>query len=193
MLPKGSISRVTEYYYTALEFRGEVLRALRWFFDRPDLDTGGSLKTTGQGEAFFNEWFLFDFLLGTGRTVLEDFVASNPLKLNGTELELYRNLLDNTYGIFETLDVERGQGLTLKDLRTRKQWAVREFSATFNLEQGDVFFSRIGKVGDHYELVGADSFSFQGVDEVTKKSLRREKPKLTPKVVHDFLRGRGIL
>ena len=116
MLPKGSIAKVYEYYFTAPEFSGEVMRALKDFFNRSDLDKGGSLNTTEQSEVFFNEWFLYDFILENGNTVLDDFITNNPFNLKNEEMELYQNLLDNKYGIFEVLDLELGKSITLKDL-----------------------------------------------------------------------------
>lgn len=189
MLPKGSISRVYEYYFRAPEYRREIMRALREFFDRPDLDKSASLEVSEQGEGFFNEWFLFDFVLESGRTVLEEFISCNPLALNETEMDLYRNLRENTYGIFEVLAVERGRGLTLKDLQTGTQWAVQEVRATYDVEPGSVFLGRVGNVGGRYELVGANSFSWQGTGEATKKLLGKEKSKMTPRVAYAIVQS----
>lgn len=190
MLPKGSISRVYEHYFSAPDYRWEIMRALREFFDRPDLDRGASLEVSEQSEGFFAEWFLFDFVLESGRTVLEEFISRNPLALNETEMDLYRNLRENTYGIFEVLAVERGRGLTLKDLQTGTQWAVQEVRATYTVEPGSVFLGRVGNVGGHYELVGANSFSWRDTDEATKKLLRKEKFKATPKVAYAIIQSR---
>lgn len=187
MLPKGSISRIREYYLNTPKFKAMVLRALREFFDRPDLNQGGSLATTQESEGFFNEWFLYDFDLGDGQSVLENFVATNPLKLDSTDMELYLKLLNNKYGVFEVLDIKLGKSIKLKDLQTNKQWLVKEYNATFNLKNGSIFFARIGKVGDYYELIGADSFSFQGINNMIKKSFRDLPIKLTPKIAYEIL------
>lgn len=162
------------------------MRALREFFDRPDLDKGGSLETNEKSEGFFNEWFLYDFVLQGGCTVLEDFIATNPLNLKDAEMKIYQDLLDNTYGIFEVLEIDLGKNIKVIDLQNGKEWIVREFSATFGLEKGSVCFGRIGKVGDHYELIGADPLSLQKIDEATKKSFQQTKFKLTPKIVHEI-------
>jgi len=63
MVPKGSISKVYEYYFTTPRYSEEVMRALREFFDLPKLDKGGSLETDEKSEGLFNEWFLYDFIL----------------------------------------------------------------------------------------------------------------------------------
>ncbi|MFH1129517.1 MAG: hypothetical protein V1686_02160 [Patescibacteria group bacterium] len=188
MLPKGSIAKVYKYYFTAPEFSEEVMCALREFYNRPDLERGGSLGTTKQGEIFFNEWFLYDFVLNNGYTPIKNFIITNPFNLNELEMKLYKDLLDSEYGMFEVLDMERSKSLTIKDLQTNKKWLMNEYRATFDTEKGYVFFGRIGKVDDHYELIGADTFSTQDIDEVTKKSFRKEKFKLTPKTINDIFR-----
>lgn len=185
MLPKGSIAKVYEYYFTAPQFKDEVLRALREFFNRPDLDKGSFLETNKKSEGFFNEWFLYDFILSNGQTVLENFIATNPFKLKDKEMELYRKLLNNKYGIFEVIDLKLGKSITLKDLQTGKQWFVQEYKGTFSLKKGFLLFGRIGEVSDHYELIGADSFMLEGVNEKVRKYFRNKKFKFTPKEVNE--------
>lgn len=187
MLPKGSISRVYEYCFTAPRYRDEILRAMREFFDRPDLDQSGSLKTDEKSEGFFNEWFLYDFALTNGKTTLADFVVENPLKFSAAEMILHQNLLEtNAYGLYEVINIDIDKGLTLKNLQTRKEPYVYERKLTSQVKPGDIFFGRIGKVDDHYELIGADTFSLQEVDESFKKSFRQMKFKLTPKIAHEI-------
>ena len=109
MLPRGSIAKVYEYYFTAPQFKDEVMCALREFFNHPDLKEGGFLKTNKKSEDFFNEWFLYDFILSNRQTVLENFISTNPFKLEDKEMELYRKLLNNKYGVFEVIDLKIGR------------------------------------------------------------------------------------
>ena len=58
--------------------------------------------------------------------------------------------------MFEVLKVVPFKRLSLKRLYDKRLFDATEMSATMDLEVGDVFITRIGKVIDHYELVGAD-------------------------------------
>ncbi len=186
MLPRGTISKIYEYYFTSSRYENEVLRALREFFDRPDLDRGGSLKMGDEkGEEFFNEWFLYDFKLKNGKTALENFIVRNPLKLDDQQTALYRNLLDNKFGVFEVMSAKRDRGLGLRDLQTGMEWFVHEKSLTHQVEVGDVFLGRIANVDHHYELVGANTFLIE-IDEIAKKQFRKEKVKITPKEANEI-------
>ncbi|MCX6738119.1 MAG: hypothetical protein NTY11_01730 [Candidatus Parcubacteria bacterium] len=191
MLPKGSIAKLYEYYFTAPQFADEVIFALQGFFNRSGLDRGSSLNLGSEkSKGLFNEWFLYDFIMADGYTPLEHFVNTNPFNLEEAELKLYRDLLDNRFGIFEALEIELGHSLTIKDLQTGEEWFVLENKGTYDLEKNRLFFGRVGKVDDHYELVGADSFSIEDVDGVIKKSFRNTKFKITPKEVNDILNTR---
>jgi|SRR3989344_1709160 len=189
MLPKGSISRVYEYYFTNPRFRGEIMRALREFFDRPNLDSGGHLETSEKSEGFFNEWFLYDFELSYGGSILADFIMNNPLGISEAEMILYHDLLKtNIYGMFEVKKIDINKSLTILNIQTGETTRVSERKLTHQTTLGDIFFGRIGKVGDHYELIGADTFSLVGINEAVKKSFRRMRSTLTPKIANEIWR-----
>jgi hypothetical protein len=160
---------------------------MREFFDRPDLDQGGSLETNEKSGGLFNEWFLYDFVLTNGKTALANFIAENPLGLSTAEMTLYQNLLKtNEYGLYEVISVDINKGLLLKNSQTGKEVYVYERKLTSQIKPSSIFFGRVGQVKDHYELIGADTFSLNGLDETAKKSLRKMKFKLTPKVAHEI-------
>ena len=187
MLPKGSISKIYKYYFTTSRYNNEILRAMREFFDRPDLNRGGSLETDEKSGGMFNEWFLYDFVLANGKTALANFIAENPLGLSIAKTTLYQNLLKtNEYGLYEVISVDIDKGLLLKNSQTGKEVYVYERKLTSQVKPGSIFFGRVGQVSDHYELIGADTFSLDGLDETAKKSLRKMKFKLTPKVAHEI-------
>jgi len=187
MLPKGSIARIYEYYFTTPRYGDEVLRAMREFFDRPDLDRGASLEMNDKSEGLFNEWFLYDFVLPTGETPLQNFVKENSLGLSAVEMELYKNILKtNIYGLYEVKKIDVDEGLALKNLQTGKESYVREKSLTRQVQPGSVFFGRIGKVDDHYELIGADTFSIQAAGDEIMSHFHGMKFKITPKFAHDI-------
>lgn len=187
MLPKGSIAKIYEYYFTTPRYSEEILRAMRKFFDRPDLDRGGSLEMNDKSEGFFNEWFLYDFVLSNGETPLRSFVKENPLEVSAAEMELYESILKtNMYGLYEVKKVDMDKGLVLKNLQSGKELYVQEKKLTKQIQPRSVFFGRIGMVGDHYELIGADTFSIQAAGEEIKSYFHDMKFKLTPKIAHDI-------
>jgi len=191
MLPKGSISKVYEYYFTNLSHSDNVLRAMREFFDRFDFGWDDYLKTDEKGRGLFNEWFLYDFAFTSGKTILANFIEENPLQLPEEEMTLYKKLLEsNKYGIFEVLSVDIDKGLAIQDLETEKDLYVRERKLTLQVKPGALFFGRVGRVDNHYELIGADAFSLQGVKEVVKNFFQQREMKITPKMAYEIWKER---
>lgn len=182
MLPQGTVSRVYDYYFTAPRYRAEMKRALMEFL--------GDGEMMEYGGALFNEWFLFDFVLIGGLTPLEEFVTKNPPSLSDASLDLYRHLHENTYSLFEVMAVERKKGMTLNDARTGDRYRVEEDKATRSLHKGDLFFGRVAKVDDHYELVGADSLIFKDEDAEEARAFVSSKRKITPKEARVWMNGK---
>ncbi|NQU82702.1 MAG: hypothetical protein HQ539_02015 [Parcubacteria group bacterium] len=189
-MESGTIEKIFNYYFNKLKFEGEVTRALREFFDMPDFNAGDSFNLTDEDEVTFNEWFIFDFKFKNGKTPLEDFYETNPYNFKMIRLQVYKDLQDNHFGLYEAKEVRLGESIVLENLQTGKIYEVREYSATFGLKKGQVFSSRVGKVGDHYELVGSNPrFGPVRLDKTMRKLFCEDKSKLNPKVLRDSFTG----
>jgi hypothetical protein len=182
-----TIERMLDYYFTKPSLREDVWRALKEFFHKPHLAPGDRLEIEEKDEGVFNEWFVFDFKLSNGKTLLEDFYERNPYNLKMARLQVYKDLQENYFGFYKVKEVRLGEGLTLENLQTAKVYEVREFTATFCLKEEQIFSARVGRVGDHYELVGSNPlFGPVRMNSNFENFLRKEKKKLNPKVLRDF-------
>ncbi len=142
-------------------------------------------------QPFFLEWMTFDFVLSNGKTLPEDFYDSNPCNLSPERLRKYKNMAEeNEYGPFEVLEVYTGKGLKLRHLSSGNTYDVREVNATYELQPNMVTFTRVGRVEDHYELVGANGFSLNiRITDDFKKYLLQGQNKITPKEALDLYKG----
>lgn len=156
-MKQGIVNTLLEYYLHEPQFQEDILRSAREFFDRPDLEPNNQvpLQLSEEEIPLINEWLIFDFKLSNGKTLLEDFAERNPYRLPPEEIKAYRDLTENSYGLYEVKEARWGEGLQLRNLQTNKQYWVREFKGTFQTGAGDVLATRVGRVADHYELVGA--------------------------------------
>ncbi|MEA1962903.1 MAG: hypothetical protein U9M94_01540 [Patescibacteria group bacterium] len=169
------------------KFREEIECAKKEFFDSPE--DGIIISIDEKYEPYFIEWLVFDFRLKNGESLLEDYYDRNPRKRPLYEMQIYRDLQDNVYGMVEVQKVYPGEGLDLLMLHTGGKYHVREHSATHQLKKNNVIYSRIAKIGDHFELVGADSFILPvRMDSQTKKYFINKKKKFTPKDAVDFFK-----
>jgi len=191
----GTIKRIQEYYFANPDYIKEVLRALKTFFgeDMPAIENG-EIKFQSEAEnSLFNEWFIYDFKLNNGKTPLENFYEQNPFNLPDDELQIYKDLQENIYSYFKVIKKILGTGLILKDIMTGKIYEVKEYSLTFQVYGGESFPTRIGKVGDHYEIVGGNIYVMPfklspGLENSLKKSKIEWNPK---KIWEDYIRIKG--
>lgn len=185
MLKKGTIKNVVTYY---LDRDNDILLdALRQFFDRPKLGRGSKLEITHEEEGLFNEWLFFEYKLKTGKTILEDYYESNPQNLSKKDLSVYKDLQDNHYGMYRVERVIIAQGISLIDLQTNKKYYVRELSGSLGVEKGYIIFARVGKVGNHLELVGCNAATISvAINDQFLKEFNKSTDKLSPKHTRQF-------
>lgn len=96
------------------------------------------------------EWFIFDYTLPDGSTVLEAFRQLPGLS------EMERALLADWVGArFSLYEVEKtfpGKGVVLRDILRKQRVWVRDANASVELQPGTLLFIRVLKVGEEYEF-----------------------------------------
>jgi hypothetical protein len=96
------------------------------------------------------EWFIFDYPLGDGRTVLERFAARE--RLSDAERELVEKWREARLSLHEVLEVRPGEGIVVRDLIGDKVYPVHDVGAALEIETGSLLFMRVLAVGDGYEF-----------------------------------------
>lgn len=155
----GVIANLIDYYVTNKEFAHEIERAGEEFFNHAE--NSADIDAGEDAEGLFNEWLVYDFVLASGKKFIEDFYDRNPRNLSQDGLRIYKDLQNNEYGMFEVLKVEDGRGMAIKSLQSAREYYVRERKATYQIKNGNIF---PGRVGDHWEFIGADLFFFRCSD-----------------------------
>ena len=49
-MEEGTIAKIFDYYFSRPQFKDEILRALREFFNQPDLKPGGKLELRNEAD-----------------------------------------------------------------------------------------------------------------------------------------------
>jgi len=185
-MQSGTIEKLISYYWEGEKFQEEIERARKEFFDTAQ--DGIILAVDEKYEPYFMEWLVFDFRLKNGKHLIEDYYDCNPRKCQLYEMQIYRDLRDNVYGLAEVRRVYLGEGLDLLMLHTGEEYFAHEHSGTFQLKKGNLIFARIAKVGGRYELVSGNTFVLPiHLDSRTKKHFVDKTKKFTPKDAIGFL------
>jgi hypothetical protein len=115
-----------------------------WLSKEPDEELKRVMDSE-QANLAYHSWFVFDFDLGEGRTVLDLFLEREEKRLSSAE----RNFLDSVRGshlrLYEILEVKADQGFDLRDLWDDRRLWVRERLATRELAIWDVIAARLGR------------------------------------------------
>ncbi|HUW64118.1 MAG TPA: SEC-C metal-binding domain-containing protein [Spirochaetia bacterium] len=96
------------------------------------------------------EWFIFDYRLSDGRTVLEHFAQEE--KISDNEQVLLGRWRQSRLSVHEVVEVRAGEGIVVRDLVSQAVYRVRDLNAALEIEQGSVLFMRVLAVGDEYEF-----------------------------------------
>lgn len=160
MLPRGSISKIREYYFTNPKFKKDVLNALRVFYDMPNLQEERMDEMLEEDNPYFNEWFIYDYILENGNTVLKDYYEHNPHSRSIIEMQLYNNLIEtNKYGIFEVV----------KKRDNDKQYEIKDYPSTIFQDYIDI----LELLKDFYKLY--DPSKYKKIKDYEKRIKEREK------------------
>ena len=131
---------------------------------------------------FFVRWFTFNW-----RPTGEEMIAEMFLSQLGSKVDIdIRRFIDATlhapYSYFQTLDVDPGVGMTLRDILRRREFHVTEKSASTVLHKGDIVFARIVELNEIAFFMGSGSVvipsialdSLLALRESVEKTARRE-------------------
>ncbi|MCL6635499.1 MAG: SEC-C domain-containing protein [Peptococcaceae bacterium] len=121
------------------------------------------------------EWFIFDYKLSSGRTVIETFREEHPHDLDEKEAVLLRDWARSRISLYEVTGVLPGEGLYIKDLLVRREIKVRDANAAAEIEAGNILLMRVLKVGDEYEFSTSGLALPAQYKEPLLKRLRRDR------------------
>jgi hypothetical protein len=96
------------------------------------------------------EWFIFDYRLHDGRTVLDHFAREEAV--SDRERELIGKWREARLSVHEVVDVVAGEGIVVRDLVTQAVYRVHDLSAALEIEPGSVLFMRVLAVGGEFEF-----------------------------------------
>lgn len=121
------------------------------------------------------EWFIFDYKLSGGKTVIETFRDERDEPESEQEDVLLKEWARSSISLYEVTQAIAGEGLIIKDLLSRKVIKVRDISAAADIGAGSVLLMRVLKVGEEYEF-STSGLALPGrYKEILLDRLRRDR------------------
>ncbi|MFQ5799454.1 MAG: YecA family protein [Bacteroidota bacterium] len=106
---------------------------------------------------FFLRWFTFNWRPREAKTLAELFLSEKGSKLDSNLRRFIEATLHAPYSFFQTLEVDPGAGLTLRDVLRKCKVQVKERSASTILQRGQIVFARVVEMDDIYFMMGNGS------------------------------------
>ncbi|TEB06145.1 hypothetical protein Psch_03188 [Pelotomaculum schinkii] len=98
------------------------------------------------------EWFIFDYKLSSGKTVIETFWQENLQDLGEKGSGLARDWANSPISLYEVTMALPGEGLLIRELLGRGVIRVHDVNAASEIESGSILLMRVLKVGEEYEF-----------------------------------------
>lgn len=135
-------------------YKKDFEKAYRLFWRRPFKEP----LVLGENEeadfGFFADWFIHDFTLKNGLTIIEEFNQDKKEKLSDEERFLLKYEMASYLSLYEVISVTPEVGLRLKDLFTGEEMDILEVKGTLTLVKWDVIFARVIRMGPVNKLSG---------------------------------------
>lgn len=186
-MKKGTLEKVFAFYDSPARVKTHVIPAMLEFFNVSNREYLEKINIQDDEMPYFRNWFLFDYRLSDGMSILEDYLERNKKNISSEERCVYKSLAQNIYGFFKIEAVDLDKSITVENLASHAKYTVCEKIFTHQATKGLMTINRIGWVIDHWEFVGNNSFGFLPCPEI--KSLLRmldSRPMiLTPQLVNE--------
>lgn len=98
------------------------------------------------------EWFIFDYKMSSGHTVIETYRDEQAYALDRRERALLNDWCYSRISLYEVFSVVSGEGLKLKDLLGHGEYYVHDLNAASEIESGSILLIRVLKVGEEHEF-----------------------------------------
>lgn len=129
---------------------------------------------------YFLRWFNFNWKPEEAETLAELCLAETGSKLDRDLHRFIEATVRAPYSFFQTLEVEPGKELTLRDVVRRFEVRVKEKSASTILQRGQILFARVVEMDGILFLMGNGSHSipplFLGHMLALRTTLERTQP-----------------
>ncbi len=121
------------------------------------------------------EWFIFDYKLTSGRSIIETYREEHPRPLTEYEKVLVSEWARSRISLYEVTGILPGEGLEIKDLLGRRKLKVHDVNAATEIELGNILLMRVLKVGSEYEFSTSGIALAGSYKEVLITRLKRDR------------------
>lgn len=121
------------------------------------------------------EWFIFDYKLYSGKTIIESYRDRHRQSLSKHEVTLLQKWAVSCNSMYELIEVLPEEGLIIKDIFSSVQIKVSDANAPLDIEQGSILLIRVLPVGEEYEFSTNGLVLPASLKEPLRKKLQQDR------------------
>jgi len=106
----------------------------------------------------FTRWFTFNWQPEGEESLAELFLAERGARLEPDVRRFIETTVQSPYSFFQTLSVDQGEGLTLRDILRKREVHVTEKSASKIVEEGHILLARVVELDGISFFMGTGAF-----------------------------------
>lgn len=91
----------------------------------------------------FMEWFIIDYILPSGRSILKEFYSEMFNKLTDEEKRILESQMSSYMSVYEVIAVTSGEGFRIKEIFTGRELDIKDKSSSWNLVKWDIVMFRV--------------------------------------------------
>ncbi|TEB09552.1 SEC-C domain-containing protein [Pelotomaculum propionicicum] len=121
------------------------------------------------------EWFIFDYKLTSGRTVIDTFRKEQPAGSDQRQDQLLKDWSSSRISLYEVSSVLPNESIIIKNLLEPGEVTISDVNAAGEIEAGNILLIRILKVGSEYEFSTSGLALPARFKELLLKKLRQDR------------------
>jgi tetratricopeptide (TPR) repeat protein len=156
------------------KYQEDFKKAYATFWRKPFREPLGQDQKGKEDFVLFLDWFIHDFRLANGATLIEDFRRDRKGQLPAEKNAFLQAEAASYFSLYEVVSVTAEVGLRVKDLLTGEEIDTLEVRGSRAAVKWDVIFARIIRSGMAGKFSGAISLVSRGEKDEILSSVRRE-------------------
>ena len=153
--------------YTQDSYYEDMKKAIAFYIER----TGKMNEESEEYESrmnSFNDWFIFNYRLGDGSRVIDQYMINNTL-----EDEVSKSLHNANYSLFLFQKINYRKQIVIKDILHNKKFVLAKDNDTIALVEDDMFIGRVVELNGSYYLLSGICLLPRIVYSILKKQSRK--------------------
>ncbi|MBI5187187.1 MAG: SEC-C domain-containing protein [Nitrospinae bacterium] len=148
---KALVTKVTSFARND-RFHDDFFNAVALYWRLQREETMALPETAKKDKGEFNEWYVNDYVLSSGKTVMEEF--SHAVPVTPVEEEIIKSHIASYSSLFEVQQIMENDSFIVKDILTGEEFGIKDAMAKKNIAAWDILMMRVLSLSGEHRIAG---------------------------------------